>query len=164
METDTQIFFWGGEFSQWAKCSFIIDKVRYNCAEQYMMAEKARLFGDEEAECDIMTTKSPSTQKAIGRKVKNFDPVKWNEICRLVVYRGNLAKFTQNEELYNYILSTGDKEIVEASPVDKIWGIGLHEDDPRCLDRTQWQGTNWLGIACMQVRSDIKQLYNTFSG
>lgn len=158
METETHIFFWGGEFSQWYKSKFTIDGIKYNCAEQYMMAQKALTFNDFESHHEIMMTKSPSTQKAIGRQVKNFDAIKWNEVSRLVVYRANLAKFTQNPELLKYILSTGNKIIVEASPEDKIWGIGLHENDPRCLDETQWQGTNWLGIACMQVRSDIRQL------
>lgn len=89
--------------------------------------------------------------------MQNFDPIKWNEICRLVVYRGNLAKFTQDRILHDWLMSTGDKLIVEASPEDKIWGIGLHESNPDAWDTEKWQGDNWLGIAIMQVRSDIRQ-------
>lgn len=159
MNKDNFIFFWGGPFSQWYKHDFEVNGVKYNCCEQYMMAQKALLFGDDESYKKIMKLKDPAQQKAIGRNVKNFDPNKWNEVCRKIVYDANLAKFS-DFGLKVAILSTGDKEIVEASPYDRIWGIGLPEGDPRCLDKAQWQGTNWLGIAIMQVRDTLRAQVN----
>lgn len=156
MTNDKFVFFWGGPFSQWFKSDFTINGTKYNCAEQYMMAQKALQFGDDEAYKEIMRLKDPSKQKAVGRQVKNFDPNKWNTICRKVVYDANLAKFS-DPTLKQYLLDTGNKEIVEASPYDRIWGIGLGTDDPRCLDKTQWQGTNWLGEAIMQVRDTFRK-------
>ena len=156
--------FWGGPFSQWTEAPIEIDGVTYNCNEQYMMAEKARLFGDEEALKGIMNTRDPRTQKAWGRKVKGFDKAKWEEVqengmphCRNVVYAANYAKFTQNEGMKMVLMETGDKVIVEASPYDKIWGIGLAEDDPKALNESEWKGMNWLGEAIMQVRADIRK-------
>ncbi|CAM6004869.1 unnamed protein product [Sphagnum balticum] len=122
-----------------------------------MMAQKALLFGDDESYQKIMKSKDPSEQKAIGRTVKNFDPNKWNLVCRKVVYDANLAKFS-DPQLNRFLMETGDKEIVEASPYDRIWGIGLGTDDPRCLIKSQWQGTNWLGIAMMEVRDTFKHM------
>ena len=133
----------------------VIDGVTYNCCEQYMMAEKARLFGDTEALEAIMKTPDPRKQKAYGRGVKNFNSYMWDLICKDVVFRANLAKFS-DPELKKYLFSFGNEEIVEASPYDKIWGIGLSEDDPRALDKTQWQGLNWLGEAITQVRETLK--------
>ncbi|MDX1472144.1 MAG: NADAR family protein [Flavobacteriaceae bacterium] len=94
------VLFWGGKFSQWYKAPMIINGIEYNCCEQYMMAEKARLFEDKEALKEIMATKDPRKQKAIGRKVKNFDQEKWEGIARSVVYKANYAKFSQNEDCF----------------------------------------------------------------
>ena len=151
------VFFWGGTFSQWCPSKFTINNIEYNCAEQYMMAKKALLFRDKEAHNKIMNSKDPSYQKQIGRKVKNFDVDKWNSKCRDYVYEANYAKFTQNTKMLEELLSTGNKEIVEASPEDKIWGIGLHQHDQRAWDKETWLGTNWLGEAIMKVREDIKK-------
>jgi ribA/ribD-fused uncharacterized protein len=148
-------FFWSGPFSQWQGCRFVIDGVAYNCAEQYMMAEKARLFGDDEALKQILAAKSPRTQKALGRKVRNFSPSRWDACCREVVYRANWAKFTQNEDLKQLLLATAGTTLVEASPKDTIWGIGLAEDDPRAQERATWRGKNWLGETLTRVRDDI---------
>ncbi len=92
----------------------------------------------------------------MGRRIRNFDSVRWNRVCRGIVYTGNLAKFTQSEKLAAELLATTDKVIVEASPLDCIWGIGLGEDNPKASDPAQWRGTNWLGIALMQVRETIR--------
>ena len=154
--TDKMVLFWGGPFSQWYPQKMIIDGIEYNCCEQYMMAQKAALFADAEAINKIMATDEPRLQKAIGRTVKNFNAPMWEKICRDVVYRANLEKFS-NPRLKEYLMNTDDKEIVEASPYDKIWGIGLGEDDPRALDKLQWQGTNWLGEALMQVRETLRK-------
>jgi ribA/ribD-fused uncharacterized protein len=148
--------FWGGPFSQWYPSTFEVEGVKYNCTEQYMMAKKAQLFGDEEAISRIMASNNPKEQKRIGRTVKDFVAERWNAISRDVVFRGNMAKFTQDPALQRFILATGDQEIVEASPEDTIWGIGLAAEDPLAQDRATWKGTNWLGEVIMSVRSTIR--------
>jgi len=156
--------FWGGPFSQWNHVDIEIDGVTYNCNEQYMMAEKARLFGDKQAEAKIMQAYDPKTQKSWGRRVRGFNKAKWEEIqdngkpyCWNVVYKANYAKFTQNEGMKLVLMETGEKTIVEASPYDDIWGIALGEDDPRAHDKSKWRGKNWLGEVIMQVREDIRK-------
>lgn len=156
MITDDFVFFWGGTFSQWCPSTFIIDGVKYNSCEQYMMAKKALMFNDFDALQKIMLSKDPSKQKDIGKTVRGFNKDVWETYCREIVFDGNMAKFTQNPSMLKELLETGDREIVEASPKDKIWGIGLHETDPRVFDKSKWLGTNWLGIAIMQVRNKIK--------
>lgn len=148
-------FFYGGPFSQWYPCQFVIDGEIYNCAEQYMMAMKATIFGDFESLDKIMEANHPAVQKRIGRGVKNFRPDVWNKLAKALVYRANIAKFSE-PILKKFILSTGDTELVEASPTDKIWGIGLPEGHPDTLDKTKWQGTNWLGEVLMQVRETLR--------
>lgn len=148
-------FFWGGEFSQWYPSRFMVDGVIYNCAEQYMMAKKADLFGDHQMWEAIMNSTSPREQKALGRGVANFNPELWNANCKAFVKQANIAKFTQNQNLLDVLLKTVGTTLVEASPEDKIWGIGLKENDPRALDRATWQGTNWLGEIITEVRDEI---------
>ena len=91
--------------------------------------------------------------------MKHFDPESWNLVSRTHVYHANIAKFEQNRNLLDYLLSTGDRELVEASPTDCIWGIGLAEHDSQICDRTNWRGTNWLGQVLMQVRADLGRFY-----
>jgi ribA/ribD-fused uncharacterized protein len=160
------LFFWGHQptrndsvtktcFSQWFEAGFDIDDIHYPTAEHYMMAEKARLFADEEIRSKILTATHPKQAKDYGRKVRNFDPVLWEEQRLSIVVRGNLAKFEQNPDLREFLLGTGDRILVEASPVDKIWGIGLAADHPDAMFPEKWPGLNLLGIALMEVRSKI---------
>lgn len=149
-------FFYGGPASQWAAGDFTIEGVVYNCAEQYMMAEKARLFNDDDALKIIMGTNNPKIQKATGRTVRHFDAHKWDANRKLIVYRANLAKFTQILEYREWLLATDGTTLVEASPWDTIWGIGLDSSDPRAKDRSTWMGTNDLGEIVTHVREDIK--------
>ena len=155
--TERSVLFWGGWPSQWFKCRFEIDRVAYNCCEQFMMVEKARVFEDAEVERKVLTVNSPREQKALGRTVRGFSEKDWNSVCRGIVYRANLAKFSQSSELRGVLLETGNRTIIEASPKDFIWGIGLGQDDPRAEDPAQWQGTNWLGVALMQVRNELRR-------
>jgi ribA/ribD-fused uncharacterized protein len=148
--------FWGGEFSQWYPSTFEIDGKTYNCAEQWMMEQKALFFGDKKMAKRIMETKQPREQKALGRKVSNFDAEQWMKNSYDIVLKGNIAKFSQNPELLKVLLDTGDIEIVEASPYDKIWGIGLGENDPRAQDKSQWDGMNLLGKVVMDTRNWLK--------
>lgn len=156
-ETDSMILFWGGPFSQWYPAPMVIDGTTYWTAEQWMMACKARHFKDDESLVKIMAIKDPSVQKQLGRKVKGFDAKVWEKVCQEYVYIGNLHKFTQTPGLKGYLIGTKDKEIVEASPYDKIWGIGLGENDPDALDKSKWQGQNLLGIAIMRVRKELME-------
>jgi ribA/ribD-fused uncharacterized protein len=155
-QTDDFVLFWGGWPSQWHPARFVLDGVAYNCCEQYMMAEKARVFGDESALGKILASDSPREQKALGRRVTNFDNATWNGVCRGIVYAANLARFSQDPDMRRTLLATDDRTIVEASPLDRIWGVGLAPDDPRALDPAQWRGTNWLGVALMQVRETLR--------
>lgn len=148
--------FWKGPLSQWHRSSFTINGRKYNCCEQFMMSQKAILFADHETFDLIMESDSPSEQKKLGRQVKNFVERDWNAIAKSVVYGGNYAKFTQNPDLLKYLLATSGMELVEASPYDVIWGIGLTADDPLALNRETWRGKNWLGEILTKVRDDIQ--------
>jgi hypothetical protein len=151
---DEFTFFYGGEFSQWYPAIFVIDNTIYDCAEQFMMAMKAVHFKDKETLKLIMATTDPKEQKALGRKVKNFDAKEWNKVAIGYVYIGNFAKFTQNYTI-KQVLIHAKGTLVEASPYDRIWGIGLGMDNPLKEDRKNWRGQNLLGIALTQVRDAI---------
>lgn len=151
------VLFWSGPFSQWHRADMVIDGIKYNCNEQYMMAQKAKVFKDTAAFDDIMESVDPANQKAIGRRVRGFDKAVWDSICMDVVFRANYAKFTQNEDLFRFLMAEEHmgNEFVEASPQDKIWGIGLGANDPRAWDKATWQGLNYLGIAITEVRDGL---------
>ena len=153
--TDRLVLFWDGWPSQWHYSLFTLGGDEYTCAEQFMMAEKARVFGDAEALEQILDTSSPREHKRIGRRVRGFDEAEWDRVCRGIVYRGNLAKFEQNDRLCAALLETGDRVVAEASPHDLIWGIGFHESEPEAHRPELWRGRNWLGVALMQVRAVI---------
>ncbi len=150
-------FFWrsASPFSQWHPCTFVVDGVTYGTAEQYMMHGKALLFGDHAIAELILGTNDPREQKALGRRVAGFDQEVWTRECRGIVYRGNHAKFTQNPELRAALLATAGTTIVEASPLDRIWGIGLGENHPDATNRSKWRGRNWLGEVLTQLREDL---------
>lgn len=154
--TDNYVFFWNGIYSQWAFSPFTIDGYEYVTAEQYMMHQKALFFGDEEVAAKIMATDKPNEQKSLGRQVKNFNADRWARVGLAIVYKGNYAKFTQNEELKKELMATGDRMIVEASPYDQIWGIGMGEDQEGIENPMNWKGQNLLGWAIMMVRQHLK--------
>ena len=158
------IFFWGHQpnsdgsigkscFSQWYEASFELEGCKYLTAEHYMMAEKARLFEDKKILAEILQAKHPGEAKKLGRLVKGFQQEIWLEHRFEIVVRGNLGKFGQNEALKEFLLNTGDRVIVEASPRDRIWGIGLGQNNPQAEDPYQWRGLNLLGFALMEARS-----------
>ena len=133
-----------------------IDGQTYNTCEQFMMAEKAALFEDWATRKEILRADKPKQQKALGRKVRGFSEREWVKHRFNIVVRGNMAKFTQNEELKQKLLDTGDRVLVEASPNDGIWGIGLHESVPEAKDMATWEGSNLLGQALVCVRELIR--------
>lgn len=155
--TDKFVLFWSGSFSQWYESDMVIDNQEFNCNEQYMMYKKAVLFKDYKQAEKIMNTDDPKEQKALGRQVLNFNKDVWESVCRDIVFRANYAKFTQNAELYNLIMNPEwtNLEFCEASPYDRIWGIGLDENNPLSYNKETWQGTNWLGIAITEVRDGL---------
>lgn len=136
---------------------FIVDGVTYNCAEQYMMQQKALLFGDKVIAEEIMKAAHPSTQQDLGRKASPFDGALWDANCKEIVFKGNLAKFSQHEDLKELLLSYGDRTFVEASKKDKIWGIGMYSSDPGVEDPANWLGTNFLGEVVTRVRDELKK-------
>lgn len=150
--------FYGGPFSQWARTPFMIQGITYPTAEHWMMAQKARTFNDHEALAAIMDTTDPSRAKAIGRAVRNYDDLTWAQVRYSVVVHGSLAKFSQHTESRRYLGLTGLQWIVEASPTDRVWGIGLDETDERALDVNQWRGQNLLGDAIMEVRAAFRTM------
>ena len=127
-------------FSQWSPSSFVIDDVSYSCAEQFMMAEKARLFKGHRAVELIMSSSDPSTHKRVGRGVRNFGTAVWDREKQNAVLSGNYAQFTQNPAMKLHRLSTGNKRLAEASPLDSVWGIGLRADDPCAKHPHKWRG------------------------
>ncbi|MDX7986002.1 NADAR family protein [Xenorhabdus sp. 12] len=162
------LFFWGHKtnhtnhitkscLSQWYPAQFMIGDIKYASAEHYMMAEKARLFNDLEVLEKIINAKNPGAAKAYGREIRRFNQSTWDEHRMKIVIEGNLAKFSQNKPLAEFLLNTGDKILVEASPVDRIWGIGLAEDSPNIQNPLTWDGLNLLGFALMAVREKLKQ-------
>lgn len=160
------IYFWGHTFheqptvtcfSQWYPSPFEDGRIFYPTAEHYMMAKKAELFHDKETRGLILNAKDPREAKALGRQVKNFDKRFWDNNCRWIVEQGNYLKFSQNKKLGEFLFSTGDEIIAEASPYDRIWGIGLSREDAE--KGVPWKGTNWLGEALMNVRKRIAPLY-----
>ncbi|MFZ4931694.1 NADAR family protein [Chryseobacterium sp. Mn2064] len=160
------LFFWGHTakdeitkscFSQWCPGKFEEEGIIYRTAEHYMMAGKAKLFNDGEMLEKILQSPSPNQVKSLGRKVKNFDPQLWEEHKYEIVKKGNLLKFSQNQKFKDFLLSTGEKTLVEASPYDKIWGIGMLETDRRAENPLLWQGENLLGFALMEVRDELRR-------
>lgn len=153
--TEKFVFFWNGIYSQWHKAPMTIDKIEYNSCEQYMMHQKALLFGDDEIAYLILQEENPKEQKKYGRMIKGFDKATWDKNCLAIVYEGNLAKFSQNEDLKAALLLTGNRIMVEASPLDNIWGIGLDENAEGIEDPSYWLGLNLLGQAITLVKNQL---------
>ena len=161
------IFFWGHQpsrngsvtktcLSQWWEQDFEVDGTLYRSAEHWMMAEKARLFGDEQTLRKILAAYSPAEVKKLGREVRNFDEHTWQQHRYDIVTTGSIHKFGQNEDLKTYLLQTDDRVLVEASPYDRIWGIGKHANDSGIEHPDNWDGLNLLGFALMEARDALQ--------
>ncbi|MGE0396588.1 MAG: NADAR family protein [Kofleriaceae bacterium] len=142
-------------FSQFHRCLFTAGELTFMCAEQYMMHGKAILFGDREIAAQIMVADTPMKQKALGRKVKGFDDKVWKQNREVIVLAGNRLKFTQNPDLKAALLATKGTTLVEASPYDRIWGIGLSAKDPRAQNEATWKGQNLLGKILTKLRDEL---------
>jgi len=161
------VFFWGHQnkgtdvskscFSQWYESSFNDDGVKFLTAEHFMMAEKAKLFGDQVTYEKIINASNPGEAKALGREVKGFVDSIWDQNRFEIVVKGNMLKFSQNEALKEFLVNTGDRVLVEASPVDRIWGVGLAADSQKVENPNLWRGLNLLGFALMEVRDALCQ-------
>ena len=166
-QADTEfLFFWGHQpskdgsiikacLSQWWLSDFVKDGVKYITAEHYMMANKAKLFNDMEVFEKVLTKTSPKDVKDLGRQIKNFDAVVWDSQKYQIVKGGNYLKFSQNESLKQFLIQTKNKVLVEASPADAIWGLGMAEDNMKIKNPSEWRGENLLGFALMEVRNEL---------
>ena len=144
--------------SQWWMEDFWSIADTYLCMEQYMMAGKAALFSDQEIRKEILACSDPKQIKALGRKVRGFDQKVWDRFKYAIVLNGNWCKFSQNRDLREFLLSTGDSVLVEASPYDNIWGIRLAASSPEAQDPMKWRGQNLLGFALMEVRDELRRV------
>jgi ribA/ribD-fused uncharacterized protein len=159
------LFFWGhrpsphgigkGCLSQWWPAPFTVGGDTFATAEHYMMWHKATLFDDHEVAARMLTAENPKQVKDLGRQVKNFDQATWEANRYDIVVAGNKHKFAQHEDLRTYLLSTGDQLLVEASPVDRVWGIGMTADNPHAHDPKKWRGLNLLGFALGDARTAL---------
>jgi ribA/ribD-fused uncharacterized protein len=154
------VYFFGqnnkyGEFSNWFPCRFSDGQIIFSNTEQYMMYHKALLFKDKTMADMILKTSSPKLCKQYGRRVENFNNDVWLENCERIVTNGCYLKFSQNEELKQLLLSTGNKMLVEDSPYDKIWGIGMQHTEACKTPMEHWKGENKLGKCLMEVRNSI---------
>ena len=142
--------------SQWFPAAFVLNGDTYLTAEHYMMAQKARLFNDADMLAAILSCEHPAEAKKCGRQVKHFDPVQWNEHNVKYVVQGNIGKFGQNPELKTFLLNTKERVLVEASPRDRIWGIGMGVNHPDACNPARWRGKNLLGFALMEARQALR--------
>jgi len=162
------LFFWGhqrepdgsvgpGCMSQWWPAPFTVEGRVFATAEHYMMWRKAALFGDEQIAGRILAASHPFRAKELGEQVRGFDEAAWAARRFEIVLTGSVAKFGQHTDLRRYLLATGDRVLVEASPQDRVWGIGLAATDERAADPRQWRGLNLLGFALMRARAALRE-------
>ena len=160
------LFFWGhrperdgsigkGCLSQWWPATFTVDGHRFASAEHYMMWRKAELFADADTATRVLASTDPREAKALGRAVRGFDAPTWEAARYPIVLTGSVAKFSQHPDLRAYLLSTAPATLVEASPDDRVWGIGLPASDPRAQSPSTWRGLNLLGKAHTETRDAL---------
>jgi ribA/ribD-fused uncharacterized protein len=163
-ETDTHIYFWGGMLSNFYPHNYTItsydmggEPLKFHSSEQQFMYFKARHFNDDEIAEKILQSKQASEAKKLGRQVKNFDEENWADFRFDYMIEADYCKFSSDKNLREYLtVDTGNKILVEASPFDTIWGVGLHFDNDLILDEKNWHGQNLLGEALMIVRDMLR--------
>lgn len=163
LDPDRFVFFWGHTsdddycfFSNWSEYPVWADDFIFPTAEHFLMHSKAMMMGDTAAALAIMKAKTPKEAKALGRRVKNFNEKLWNSKREEVMVDGLKRKIAWTTSIHGSLQSTGDRIIAEASPYDRIWGIGISKDNPRALYMSAWPGTNLLGKAWMRVRDELR--------
>lgn len=163
-----KIFFWGHTsegtigskcLSQWYMADFYVGHIKYCCMEQYMMSKKALLFGDKEINEQIMKSSKQGEIKSLGRKIRGFKEEIWSQFKRPIILTGNYYKFSQLENFRKFLLGTGDAMLIEASPYDRIWGIGMSAEEAEKCEIDKWKGQNLLGFALMEVRDELKRIW-----
>lgn len=157
MNMSKYTFFYKSKLSQWHMVNFFVDGIPYICCEQYMMAQKALLFGDMQSHAEIMEADHPRDHQKLGRMIKGFDQELWDESKYSIVYTGNYHRFSQNDEDWQWLNATGNTMLVEASPIDRVWGIGMDMKDPDINDESKWRGQNLLGKVLTEVRDTIRK-------
>ncbi len=153
--TDKAVAFWNSIFSNFFPCKFEFKGMKFDSSEQAFMWCKARHFGDVQSCIQILEAESPREAKQLGRGVKNFDGASWDKAKYGYMVEVLVAKFKQNPQLKKVLLETQDRTLIEGSPVDQIWGVGIHWQDINCLNESKWKGENLLGKALMDVRTII---------
>ncbi len=146
-----------GWLSNWYPSDFTVDGVKFSSIEQYMMYKKAETFGDEDIKAQVMEIENTAKIKALGRRVKKYNNTVWNGVRQIVVYNGLYAKYSQNAELRDMLLKTGNNMLAECAVNDKIWAIGISMKDEDRFDMRKWKGQNLLGFATMLVRERLKK-------
>lgn len=160
------LFFWGHTpkappavdascLSQWFPCAFTVDGHVYRTAEHWMMAAKARLFRDDAALARVLVAETPAEAKRVGREVRGYDDAAWAAARSEAVVAGNVAKFSAHPTLAAFLRGTGERVLVEASPRDRVWGIGMGASNPDARTPSRWRGLNLLGFALMEARSRL---------
>ena len=147
-----------GWLSNWHRSPFTLDGIAFSSSEQYFIYRKCRMFGDAASAQAILDTDDPAAQQRIGRQASGFQPLVWDGVKQLYMFRALLAKFTQNEDLKRRLLDTGDAYLVECAFTDRIWACGVRLTDPRRLDISRWRGQNLLGFALMETREAIRRM------
>lgn len=153
--TDKHVLFWGSIFSNFERASFIFEGKCFPTSEHFFMYQKAQFFGDKDTANKILLTNHPREAKKLGRQVKNFNSEEWSAVCREYMKQALRLKFSQNKDMKEELLKYPNHCFVECSPYDKIWGIGIAEDDPRADNESEWLGTNWLGQCLTEVRDEF---------
>ncbi len=146
-----------GWLSNWFLSKFIVDNIVFSSMEQYMMYKKAEVFGDEVIKKEIMSTDNVGMIKALGRQVSNYNNTVWNGMRQIIIYEGLYAKYSQNDDLKEKLLKTGNRLLAECAVQDKIWATGISMKDDSCYDMNNWTGQNLLGFATMLVREKIRK-------
>jgi hypothetical protein len=155
--TDKHVIFWGSKFSNFYPAKLVVDKIEYSSSEQYFMGQKALHFGDKETFEKILKAKTPKEAKVLGRQVKGYVDEEWAKVRYDVMKKAVYEKFSQNEDLLEFILSVkfDDKKFVEGSPIDGVWGIRIDWQNPEADDESKWNGLNLLGKVIDDVRAEL---------
>lgn len=153
--TTNWTFFWNGPFSNWYPAKFIYKGIKFENSEQAFMWEKAMHFKDVVISEMILKTPNPADVKKLGRQVIGYDDVEWSKVRYKYMFDVCLQKFSQNQSLKLELLNKSN--FVEASPYDRIWGIGMMEGDFGIENPNNWKGLNLLGKVLDEVRSSINK-------